>query len=129
MTETATSPVHLMQMFAQRAASGDLDSLMELYEENAVFQPQDGVVLEGKAQISEALAGMMSLNPQIEFLGETEVLIVGDIALVKNDWKMTGTAPDGSAAGDSGISADVVRRQADGSWLVMIDQPRGAPQA
>jgi uncharacterized protein (TIGR02246 family) len=127
MSETATSPTHLMQLFARRAGSGDLDGLMDLYETDAVFQPQPGVQLKGTDQIRAALSEFMVLNPQITFSGETEVVTVGDIALVANDWKMTGVAPDGSAVADGGSSADVVRRHGDGHWLVMIDQPRGKP--
>ena len=46
-----------------------------------------------------------------------------DIALVVNDWSMVGTAPDGTEVTQSGRSADVVRRQPDGRWLVVVDKP------
>lgn len=127
MKELANSPTHLMELFTRRAGSGDLDGLMDLYESDAVFQPQPGVQLIGKEQIRAALSQFMTLNPQISFHGETEVVTVGDVALVANDWKMSGVAPDGSAVTDAGRSADVVRRQDDGRWLVVIDQPRGEP--
>jgi len=127
MNELADSPTHLMELFARRAGSGDLDGLMDLYETDAVFQPQPGVHLIGKEQIRAALSEFMTLNPQISFQGETEVVTVGDVALVANNWKMSGVAPDGSAVADAGRSADVVRRQDDGRWLVVIDQPRGEP--
>lgn len=123
----ATSPTHLMELFAERAAAGELDKLMELYEPDAVFEPQTGVVLVGRDQIRHALAEFLVLKPQIEYVSEQEVLTVGEVALVSNEWKMTGVAPDGTAVADGGRSADVVRRQSDGSWLVMIDQPRGTP--
>lgn len=129
MTETATTPAHLMQLFAERAASADPESLIELYEVDAVFQPHDGARFKGRQQIAQALAGLLSLKPTIEYVGEPEVLLVEDVALVKNHWTMTGTAPDGSVVRDGGISADVVRRQPEGHWLVMIDQPRGTSPA
>ncbi len=68
----------------------------------------------------------MALSPNLTFTGTTDVAISGDIALVSNNWQMTGTSPDGSEITDGGLSADVVHRQPDGSWLVLIDQPRGA---
>lgn len=52
-----------------------------------------------------------------------QVLVAGDVALVQNDWSMTGTAPDGSTVTQGGRSADVVRLQADGNWRVLIDRP------
>ena len=54
------------------------------------------------------------------------MVIVDDIAVVSNTWTMTAELPDGSTHREGGVSADVLRRQADGSWLVLIDQPRGA---
>ena len=52
-----------------------------------------------------------------------QVLVAGDVALVQNDWSMTGTASDGSTVTQGGRSADVVRRGVDGTWRVLIDRP------
>lgn len=133
MTETlheteatkATSPAHLMELFAARAARGDADGLLALYEPDAVFQPEFGVALVGRDQIGPASAEFVAMRPRITYTSEPEVLVTGDIALVANHWTMEATAPDGTIVREGGISADVVRRQADGSWLVLIDQPRG----
>ena len=39
---------------------------------------------------------------------------------------MKGTAPDGSAISDSGLSVSVLKRQADKSWRIVLDDPYGA---
>ena len=52
-----------------------------------------------------------------------QVLEADDVALVVNEWNLTGIAPDGSEVHQGGRSADVVRRQPDGSWLVLVDKP------
>ena len=52
-----------------------------------------------------------------------QVLQADDVALVVNEWTMTGIAPDGSEIHRGGRSADVVRRQRDGTWLVVVDKP------
>jgi len=116
-----------MEVFAARAAAGDLDGLIELYEPDAIFEPEFGVIAEGHAQLREALGEFLQLRPQITYPDPPDVVTVGDIALVSNFWTMVGTAPDGSAVGQSGMSADVCRRRPDGSWGVLIDQPRGEP--
>jgi ketosteroid isomerase-like protein len=51
------------------------------------------------------------------------VLVADDVALAVSAWSMTGAAPDGSPVIKDGRSADVVRRQPDGSWKVLIDSP------
>jgi len=121
----ATSPAHLMELFAERAAAGDIDGLMDLYESEAVLQPEFGVSVTGHEQIRSASAQFLALNPKIIFSSDPDVVIAGDIALVSNFWTMTATAPDGSTVSDGGTSADIVRRQGNGSWRILIDQPRG----
>lgn len=128
-TKVATSPTELMELFATRAAAGDTEGLLDLYEPNAVFQPEFGVTLVGRDQIRPAIAEFGAMKPQITYTSEPQVIITGDLALVTNFWTMQATAPDGTIVREGGISADVVRCQADGSWLVLIDQPRGEPLA
>jgi uncharacterized protein (TIGR02246 family) len=128
-TETATSPMHLMSLFAQRAAAGDVDGLMALYEPAAVFEPRLGTVLRGADAIRGALAAFAAMRPRIEYAGAADCVIVDDIAIVANTWTVFGHLPDGGTHRDGGLSADVLRRQPDGSWLILIDQPRGSVDA
>jgi len=119
--ECAT-PTALMQAFTSRLNAGDLDGLVALYEPSAVFEPTPGVVVHGHDGIRAALRDLLTITPTIT-ADTVQVLQAGDIALVVNEWSMTGTAPDGTDVVQRGRSADVVRRQADGSWLVVIDKP------
>jgi ketosteroid isomerase-like protein len=40
-------------------------------------------------------------------------------------WTLTGTGPDGAPMEMQGRGYDVMRRQSDGSWKMVIDSPRG----
>ena len=109
--ELAASPAQLMTLFAERARQGDAAGLMALYEVGAVFEPQFGVVLRGADQIRPALLQLAAMRPCIEYIGDPDVVIVDDIAVVSNSWTMTAELPDGSdhreggrLAGDSGSS-------------------------
>lgn len=124
--ESAESPTMLMELFAIRAANGDSSGLLALYEPDGVFEPGPGVILRGHDEIAPALEELAATRPVIEYGGEPAVVIVGDIALVSNGWTMTATLPDGAPVRQGGVSADVLRRQTDGTWRVLIDQPRGA---
>jgi uncharacterized protein (TIGR02246 family) len=117
-----STPEALMRAFARRLNDGDLDGLVALYEPEAVFEPQPGIVVRGHAAIREALRELLALQPTITTEIE-QVLAGSDVALVVNEWAIAGTAPDGSIVRQSGRSADVVRRQPDGRWLVVVDKP------
>lgn len=117
----AETPTELMAAFAARLNGGDLDGLMDLYEPDAVFEPEPGATLHGAAAIREALAGLLGLQPTLT--SEVQrVLIAGDIALVANAWAMVGRAPDGTEVRRGGVSADVLRRTR-GRWRVVVDRP------
>jgi ketosteroid isomerase-like protein len=55
----------------------------------------------------------------------TRILQASDLALVITTWSFTGTGPDGKPVKLAAKSADVLRRQADGSWRIVIDNPWG----
>jgi uncharacterized protein (TIGR02246 family) len=125
MTSThidSSTPEALMRSFTDRLHAGDLDGLVALYEPSAAFEPRPGTVVHGQEAIRAALAELLALSPRM-VADTVQVLHADDIALVVNEWTMTGTAPDGTEVRQGGRSADVVRRQADGRWLVAVDKP------
>ena len=121
MIDTST-PEALMRAFTERVHARDLDGLVALYEPSAVFEPQPGVVVRGRAAIRQALADLLALRPTM-VAKIVQVLQADEVALVVNEWNLTGTGPDGNEVRQGGRSADVVRRQRDGSWLVLVDKP------
>lgn len=89
----------------------------------AVFQTPDAL-LHGHAAVRRALERFVALAPNMT--GDIQKVIeAGDTALVINRWQLDGTAPDGNPVRLAGLSADVMRRQPDGSWRVLIDDPWG----
>jgi ketosteroid isomerase-like protein len=50
----------------------------------------------------------------------------GDVALLMSKWTLKGTSTEGEPVSIEGQTSDVVRRQADGSWLFAVDNPFGA---
>jgi uncharacterized protein (TIGR02246 family) len=119
-----TTPEHVLERFSTLLAQSDLDGLVDLYEPEAVFAPQPGQAVRGRASIRAALAAFLELRPQME--GEIEeVLVSKDTALVANRWSLRGTGRDGAPVEMGGTSADVMRRGSDGAWRIVIDNPWG----
>ena len=102
----------------------DVDGVMSTYERGAAILFEPGTPVSDPAMVREMFTGMTALNPQFEF-GEHEVIAAGDVALHLMPWSMAGAAPDGTAVAQRGLSVAVLRRQRDGSWLMVIDNPHG----
>jgi len=49
-----------------------------------------------------------------------------NVHLRASQWSATTTGPDGKPVTVTGNNVEVVRRQPDGTWLFVIDNPRGA---
>ncbi len=120
----ATSPELLHQLWIDGVNRGDFEAVAALYEPTTAFAVQPGQVVEGIAAVREALAGLFALRPR----GTLEPLTVigtGDLALLVSRWSLTGTGADGEAVSLGGQTADVARRQGDGTWRFAIDNPWG----
>ena len=120
----AHKPDEIHDLFAVAFAAGDLDGLLSLYEPNAVFAPRPWPTVIGQAAIREALAGFFQLNAQFTLRVE-RVLQSGELALLISHWTLNGTDPNGNKVEQSGTTSDVARRQPDGTWLLVIDNPYG----
>jgi uncharacterized protein (TIGR02246 family) len=118
-----TTPEGVIRGFAERLNDGDVEGALALYEPEATFVAEPGTTATGEDQIRAALEGFAALRPRLS--GEIQgVRRGGDVALVLNRWSLEGEGPEGPVA-MSGTSADVLRRQPDGSWRVLIDDPWG----
>jgi ketosteroid isomerase-like protein len=102
----------------------DIDGVMASYEPNPVivFEPEKPV--SDPAAIRDGFFGFFAVNPTFEYSGH-EVFINGNLAMHFAPWTMTGTAPDGTPIRQSGLSVAVLRKQADGKWLMVFDNPFG----
>jgi uncharacterized protein (TIGR02246 family) len=121
---SAATPVQVLESIVTGINSGNLASLMPLYERDAAFATQPGSLAPGAPGIREALGGFISMNGELD-LEVTRVLEVDDLALVIGVWTFNGTGPDGEPVQLAAKNADVLRRQADGTWRFVIDNPWG----
>jgi uncharacterized protein (TIGR02246 family) len=120
----ANKPEDIPRLFTEAFNAGDLNAVMSLYEPDAILVPQPGQIVRGQAAIREALKGYLALKPRLT-LQFDKALGSTDIVLLISKWTLKGTGPDGSTVEMAGQATDVVRRQKNGTWLVVIDNPFG----
>jgi ketosteroid isomerase-like protein len=118
------TPGQVLKSIVDGINSGDLDALMTLYEPEAAFAAQPGTLAHGPRGVRESLAAFIAMKGTLD-IQVTRILEAGGLALVAGRWSFTGTAPDGSPVRLTGRNGDVLRRQADGSWRFVIDNPWG----
>ncbi|GIH13901.1 YybH family protein [Rugosimonospora africana] len=116
--EKAHRPEDLTRLFVERANDRDAAGIAALYEEDAVMAYPPGSQTVGREAIRALVEKMLANAPRFEPETPLPTLVSGDIAL-------TSTAPKDGV----GARAQVVRRQPDGTWLRLLDQPEFAPPA
>ncbi|MBO0813962.1 MAG: nuclear transport factor 2 family protein [Actinobacteria bacterium] len=108
-TERAQRPEDLDRLFLERANAGDVDGVVDLYEPGAVLAFPPGRLTAGHAAIREVYVDLLASRPRL----------AGAIrpAIRNGDLAITSTVRAGNA------TVEVARRQPDGTWLWLIDQP------
>jgi ketosteroid isomerase-like protein len=121
---SAGTPEQVLESIVAGINSEDLERLVPLYESKAAFAVEPGSLAHGAAGIREALSDFISMKGKLD-LQVSRVLEVDDLALVIGVWSFDGTGPDGEPVRLEARNADVLRRQVDGTWRFVIDNPWG----
>jgi ketosteroid isomerase-like protein len=117
------TPGDFHHSYVEAFNSGSVEPLVTLYESDAALVPQPEQVASGHAAIREALRRYQAIG---RMTAETRYCVPsGDVALASASWQIEGIGPDGRAVSVEGTSADLLRRQADGRWLLVVDHPFG----
>lgn len=118
----AREPGEVQQEFVEAFNAGNRDALLALYEPGASFVSQPGQVVTGIDAIREVLGGFLAMKGTFT-LNKQTVVPAGELALLHGEWTLRSTGPDGKALDMSMRSSEVVRRQPDGTWRYVIDNP------
>jgi ketosteroid isomerase-like protein len=103
---------------------GDIDAVMRTYEPGAVVVAEPRAPVTGEEELRRMFAGFVAAQARFTFQGH-EVIETDGLALHLTPWRMRAKGPDGSTIAARGLSVAVLRRQADGRWLLVIDHPWG----
>lgn len=113
--EPVRDPQDLAKEWVAREAAGDAAGMAELYEPNAILACGDGRFATGRKAIQDFYAGFIvearKAGTKFDLSGQRAAMVTGNLAL-------TSARIEGGT-----VTAEVARRQADGSWLWAIDNP------
>jgi ketosteroid isomerase-like protein len=124
---TALQPEQCDRILLAALEAGDIETCVALYEPTAVIFKKSGETVTGPDAIRQANAALIALNAryEIEFI-KSAISADGSIGTNRMKAKMTWTDAGGKLHESTFHSLEVVRRQADGSWRFVIDDPYGS---
>ncbi len=114
----AETPEQVGTMFMEYLEAGDIEGLVSLYEPNAIFVPTPGTHLVGTAPIRKGLQQLIDTGARLK-LELRDIRQVDDVALVSNTATLTGVGPDPVVS----TTTEILRRQPDGGWAHVVDDP------
>ena len=107
---TAHDPQELERLLVARENAGDVDGMVALYEPNAVIDDGEGQLVQGREAIRKFFVELVAAGRKFAMGEQQAALVCGDLALTST------RCPNGS------VTAEVARRQRDGTWLWVIDR-------
>lgn len=105
-------PDDLPRLFVERANAGDVEGLVRLYEPDAVLALPDGTVATGSAEIRAFYARLLAGRPTFAPGAIQPAIGTAEVALTS------------TRLSTGGATAEIARRQPDGTWRWLVDQPK-----
>jgi ketosteroid isomerase-like protein len=108
--EPARDPQDLERLLVSRQRAGDVEGMLALFDRHAVIDSGDGQLTIGRDAIREFYTKLEATGHKFEFGDQRPAIVSGDLALTS------------TRLSDGSVTAEVARRQGDGTWLWVIDK-------
>jgi uncharacterized protein (TIGR02246 family) len=118
----AYSPAEIHRLFEHAFNLGDVEALVALYEPNAVLVVAGQDVI-GRESIREAFQNLLPRRGLMTLETRSVVVSQEGLAVLHGGWAIEPPAGMGAEVATRGLSTEVVRKQQDGTWLFVIDNP------
>lgn len=115
----ATEPDGLAKLFVERFGAGDVEGVVALYEQDAVFGTGSGSPHTGVDEVRAALGALIGAGASID-LRARRLHVVDDVAVISNEATV---CPVRGADPMTTMTTEVARRQRNGLWQYVIDDP------
>jgi len=119
---SAHSPTEIHALFQNAFNLGDVEALTSLYEPDAILMV-GGKQVTGRENIRAALHSLVSGGGQMSLTSRSIIESREGLALLHGEWVVQRTTATGPQLTTRGMSTEVVRKQPDGTWQFVIDNP------
>lgn len=113
--ETTHRPAHdpqdLARLLVSRGQAGDVEGMATLYEPDAILDIGERQLACGRDAIRRFYAGLVAAGRKFDLGDQRPAIVNGNLALTST------RLPNGT------VTAEIARRQGDGTWRWVIDQP------
>ncbi|MER8801439.1 hypothetical protein NKJ81_12670 [Mesorhizobium sp. M0018] len=107
----ASDPQDLARLLVSREQGGDAEGMAALYEPGAILDTGNGQLACGRDAIRRFYAKLVAAGRKFDLGDQRPAIINRDLALTS------------TRLADGTVTAEIARRQGDGNWLWVIDQP------
>lgn len=101
--------------------TGDLNTVLNMYDATGIFVAEPGSPVSGREKFEAAVKGILSIKGKME-IKTVYCLEAGDVAVGRSEWSIC----DGDETKVAAKGIELLRRQPDGTWKVLIDHAFGA---
>jgi len=118
------NPNEVHQALAAAYNTGDLATVLSMYDTSGIIVAEPGNPVSGAEKFEAAVKGILSIKGTMD-IKTVYCLQTGDIAVGRSEWNIT----DGDEVKVSAKGVEVLKRQGNGTWKVLIDHAFGANAA
>jgi len=101
--------------------TGDVATVMNMYDVSGIIVPEPGKPVSGRQGFEEAIKAILSIKGKME-IKTVYCMQMEDIAVGRSEWNIT----DGNEVKISAKGIEVMKKQHDGTWKIVIDHAFGA---
>lgn len=101
--------------------TGDLATVLSMYDYNGIIVPEPGKPVSGKEKFEEAVKAILSIKGKME-IKTVYCLQTGNLAVGRSEWSIT----DGDEVKIKSKGIELMQQQPDGTWKIVIDHAFGA---
>lgn len=109
------------QSLAAAYNTGDLVTVLNMYDTSGIIVAEPGNPVSGKEKFEAAVKGILSIKGKME-IKTVYCLQSEDVAIGRSEWSIR----DGGEVKVAAKGIELMKRQQDGTWKVLIDHAFGA---